>query len=327
MSEMLAIDDNGPLARCGTPPDMRSIEQLLDAGLVVLDKPRGPTSHQVSAWLRNALGREQAGHGGTLDPHVTGVLPVAFGRAARALRVLQYSPKAYITVMEHRSDPGEEALRAMMERFTGPIYQIPPEQAAVKRQLRVRHIYQLELHEHAPPHSLFSVTCEAGTYIRNLCRDLGMALGTGGRMAQLRRTRTGLFDEAAAVPLVRVRDAYETWRETGDEAALRAVVLPLEAMLAEMPALRLKDSAVDAVCHGAPLGRPGVAAVSREVARGGPVVLFTRRGEAVALAEAQMDAVEMAERSGRGLAAQVTRVLMEPGTYPRGWKREGDSAE
>ncbi|MAH16973.1 MAG: RNA-guided pseudouridylation complex pseudouridine synthase subunit Cbf5, partial [Euryarchaeota archaeon] len=281
----------------GSPPGERQVAQLLESSVVVIDKPAGPTSHQVAAWTRDMLGVGQAGHGGTLDPQVTGVLPVAVGRATRALRVMQESRKEYICVMAHAQSVAEDALREQFTKFTGPLFQVPPKQAAVKRQLRVRRVYELELLEHAGHESLFRVACEGGTYIRNLCHDIGRILGSGSSMAQLRRSASGPFGEGDAVPLVALRDAFAAHSD-GDDAPLCGLLRPLEELLGELPRMELKDSAVDAVCHGADLGGPGVAAVSSSLKRGQLVALLTLRGEAVALARATRHADEMAGAEG-----------------------------
>ena len=310
----VADADAGPF---GSPPGEREVAQLLESAVVVIDKPAGPTSHQVAAWVRDMLGVGQAGHGGTLDPQVTGVLPVAVARATRALRVMQESRKEYICVMAHTQAVAEDALREQFAKFTGPLFQVPPKQAAVKRQLRVRRVYELELLEHAGRESLFRVACEGGTYIRNLCRDIGRILGSGSSMAQLRRTRSGPFGEADAVPLIALRDAFAV-HETDDDTALRELLRPLEELLQDLPRMELKDSAVDAICHGADLGGPGVTAISSSLRRGQLVALMTLRGEAVALARATRHADEM--QGAEGTVARLERVLMERSTYPRQWK-------
>ena len=187
----------------------------------------------------------------------------------------------------------------------------------MKRQLRVRRVYELELLEHAGRETLFRVACEGGTYIRNLCRDVGRILGSGSSMAQLRRTHSGPFGEADAVPLVALRDAFAA-HEADDDTALRGLLRPLEQLLQDLPRMELKDSAVDAVCHGANLGGPGVTAVSSSLKRGQLVALMTLRGEAVALARATRHADEL--QGAEGTVARLERVLMERSTYPRQWK-------
>ena len=293
--------------------------ELFRRGVFIADKPQGPTSHQVSAWVRDLVGAERAGHAGTLDPRVTGVLPIAFNEATRALDALLVGDKEYVGILELHQDVPDDRLHAMLRRFVGPIYQTPPVRSAVKREMRVRTIHDLELLERDGRLVLFRTRCESGTYIRTLANDLGEALGVGGHLADLRRTRTGPFPEAMAHPLTDLQDAVATWRETGDDAALRGLILPMERMLAHLPKVVLKDTAVDAICHGANLMVPGVASMDPSVRKGELVALFTAKGEGVALAHAELSPSQV-DSAKKGIVADTERVLMEPGTYPKGWR-------
>lgn len=314
---MVKVEDLSP-PRYGKRPEDRILEELLSAGVVILDKPQGPTSHQVSAWVRKMLGLERAAHGGTLDPRVTGVLPVAFNDGVRALDALHMGDKEYVGVMRlHQEVPREKVLEVMAE-FQGDVYQLPPVRAAVKRELRVRRIHELQVLDHLGRDYLFRVRCEAGTYIRTLCVDLGEALGVGAHLQDLRRTRVADFSERDAVPLVELQDAYVRWRNQGEEGDLRRILKPAEALLSHLKRVVLKDTAVDALCHGANLAAPGILEVEEGIAKGTPVRILTRQGEAVALGVAAMNSESMVS-SGRGLAVRLERVLMKPGTYPRLW--------
>jgi H/ACA ribonucleoprotein complex subunit 4 len=305
----------------GTPPSERSIEQLLESSVVILNKQAGPSSHQVAAWLRDSFGLESTGHGGTLDPNVTGVLPVSIGRASKVIKVMQESPKEYVCLMKHNSSQKESKLLEMFKKFTGPIYQIPPFQAAVKRELRIRRIYEIEMLEHSSKKTLFRVLCEGGTYIRNLCEDIGSALGSGGFMEQLIRTKSGPFEIGNSITMVEAHDIYKNWKDTGDATGLSAILKPLEDMLVDIPTIVAKDSAVDALCHGADLAVPGVVSVSKDMKRGQLISIRTPRDEAIALARATVNADEIAAKpKGKGKVAKLERVIMERGTYPREWK-------
>ena len=209
----------------------------------------------------------------------------------------------------------------MFTKFTGPIYQIPPLQAAVKRELRIRRIYEIEMLEHSSKKTLFRVLCEGGTYIRNLCEDIGSALGSGGIMEQLIRTKSGPFGIENSVTMIEAHDMYKAWKDSGDKTKLFSILKPLEDMLVDIPSIEVKDSAVDALCHGADLGVPGVAMVSKNMKRGQLISIKTTRGEAIALARATVNASEIAEKpKSKGKVAKLERVIMERGTYPREWK-------
>jgi H/ACA ribonucleoprotein complex subunit 4 len=304
--------------RHGKPPSARSIAEHVRLGVVNLDKPSGPTSHQVVAWLKTAMGLSKAGHGGTLDPNVTGVLPVALEDATRVVRALLESPKEYVCVVETHREVKPERLREALGLFVGPIYQVPPLKSAVKRELRVREIYALQVMEATSRVALFRVSCEAGTYIRKLCTDVGSVLGPGAHMRDLRRTVTGPFREATSVTLHDVKDAHEHWKETGDESWLREVVRPVEELVGHLPRVVIRDSAVDALCHGADLALPGLLEAQADLKENDLAAAFTLKGELVAVGRATMDAKSAMERES-GIALKTDRVVMAPGTYPRGW--------
>ncbi len=318
MSDLVVLQEP-PESKHGKRPEERSIEERIRLGVVVVDKPQGPTSHQVSAWVRDMFGVPKAGHSGTLDPRVTGVLPVALADATRALEAVLEGDKEYIGVMQLHQDVEEHRIRTMMARFVGEVYQTPPVRSAVRRERRTRWIYDLEPLEISGRNILFRVRCESGTYIRTLCADLGEALGVGANMVDLRRTRTASMTEAEAHSLQEYRDAIVYWKEDRDEGPLRALLRPMERLLDHLPRIIVKDTAVDALCHGANLAVPGVAKLSPHIRRGDTVAVLTAKGEAVAIAKALMT-TEQIVLAKSGVAADTTRVLMEPGTYPKLWK-------
>ncbi len=312
----------------GMPPEKRSIDVHLRLGAINLDKPSGPTSHEVVSWVKRILNIDKAGHSGTLDPKVSGILPVLLGDATRVMDTLLLAGKEYICIMRiHKPQPRKRILEVCGE-FVGPIFQKPPLKSSVVKQLRTREIYYLEVLEIEDQRVLMRVGCEAGTYIRKLCYDIGLALGTGANMEELRRSKAGPFrEDETLVTLHQVKDAYEVWKETGDESQLRRVVLPVEAALKHLPRLVIADNAVDAVCHGAPLAAPGLLSLETDIIKGDAVALFTLKGEGVAIAIADMTSQEML-KSENGIVARTERVIMEPGTYPRAWKlaeRQGQS--
>ncbi|MBN1539943.1 MAG: RNA-guided pseudouridylation complex pseudouridine synthase subunit Cbf5 [Candidatus Thermoplasmatota archaeon] len=309
--------------RFGSDPSERKLNELLDRGAVILDKPRGPTSHQVVSWLRSILEVDKAGHHGTLDPNTTGVLPVALGSAVRVLDLSLPEGKEYIAIMHLHREPPMEHIERVLGEFTGEIYQMVPVRSAVKRGLRQRKIGYIKLLEKEGNDLLLLIGCESGTYIRTLIHDMGEVLGVGANMSELRRTRSGRTGEEKAVRLQDVRDAWEIYKETGDEGRLREVVRPMEELLSHLPRVFIKDSTVDAVCHGAQLSMPGVCGMDGGIRAGDVVVIATLKGEAVAVGEALMDSVQM-QSVRKGNAVRTERVLMEPKTYPKAWKNSGN---
>jgi len=302
----------------GRPPSERPIQEHIRKGIVNIDKPAGPTSHQVSAWAKDILGLKQSGHSGTLDPNVTGVLPTALDEGTKVLQALLISGKQYVTLMKLHGETTNSQIKKAFSQFECEIYQRPPLKSAVKRELRTRHIYAIRYMEREGDYVLFTVDCEAGTYIRKLCHDLGLILGVGAHMQELRRTRAGPFGEDTLASLHDLRDAYEKYRETKDETQLRKVIQPLEAAAQNLPKIWVKDSAVSAICHGAHLAAPGVVKVTDNVRNKQTVAIFTLKGELVALAKALADGKAIINMN-KGEVAAPDRVIMHPDTYPKQW--------
>jgi H/ACA ribonucleoprotein complex subunit 4 len=271
----------------------------------------------VTAWARDILGVEKIGHGGTLDPKVTGVLPICTGKATRATDLVLRSDKEYVCLMRLHRDKDEATAQRVIGTFVGDIYQVPPVRAAVKRQLRVRTIHSINIIEIAGRDVLFRVACDAGTYVRTLCVDIGDALGIGAHMEDLRRTRSGSMKEEDSVTLQDLTDAIVA-RKEGDATWLRSILRPFEVLLEPLPRIYLKDSAIDAVCHGADLAVVGVTRVDDTVAKGATVVLLSDKGEGVGLGTAQMKAEQILDAK-EGIASRTDRVFMEAGTYPKMW--------
>jgi len=305
----------------GKAPGERTVRELLKNGFINLDKPAGPTSHQIVAWVKEILEIEKAGHGGTLDPAVTGVLPVALGDAARALQVLLVAGKEYVALMKLHKHVEEKKIREVCKNFVGEISQMPPLRSAVKRVQRTREVYYLEVLEVHDTEVLFRVGCEAGTYIRTLCVDIGKKLGCGAQLAELRRTRVGNISEETAVTLQDLKDVFFFWKEDGDETDLRKTILSMEQLLEVVPQIVVRDSAVDALCHGANLAMPGVVEIDDDIKKGEIVAVVSLKGEGVAIMKMELPSEQVIEKD-TGICASPERVLMNKGTYPSIWKKK-----
>ncbi|MCJ1256698.1 centromere/microtubule-binding protein cbf5 [Lignoscripta atroalba] len=326
---------------CGCTPLKRDLKSYISSGVINLDKPSNPSSHEVVAWVKRMLRIEKTGHSGTLDPKVTGCLIVCLDRATRLVKSQQGAGKEYVCVIRlHDKLPGGEAqLARALETLTGALFQRPPLISAVKRQLRIRTIHESKLYEFDNDRHLgvFWVSCEAGTYIRTLCVHLGLLLGVGAHMQELRRVRSGAMDEQdGMVTLHDVLDAQWMQDNTRDESYLRKVIRPLESLLTTYKRIVVKDSAVNAVCYGAKLMIPGLLRYGMQLsyramqrqnvdifAESGievheEVVLMTTKGEAIALGIAQMSTVELST-CDHGVVAKVKRCIMERDLYPRRW--------
>ena len=268
------------MTRLRDPPGDRSLDDLLAFGVVNLDKPPGPSAHQVAGWVRDLAGVERAGHAGTLDPKVTGCLPITLGDATRLAPVFLEGRKEYVAVLELHGRPPAN-IEDVIAEFGGEIYQKPPRKSAVARRLRTRTIHDLTVLETRDRQVLLRIQCASGTYIRKLCHDIGLALGTGAHMGSLRRTATDPFDDRDLVTLHDLADAL-AFAEEGDEGPLRAVVIPAERVLAELPTVTIAPSAAEQVATGAPVYAPGVIDAD-PVAEGALVACLTPDGSAVCL--------------------------------------------
>jgi H/ACA ribonucleoprotein complex subunit 4 len=287
-----------------------------------LDKPVNPSSHEVVSWIKRILKCEKTGHSGTLDPKVSGCLLVCLNRATRLVKAQQGAGKEYVAVVRFHSNPGSESnIRKGLEALTGALFQRPPVIAAVKRQLRVRTIYQSKLLDYDAEKftAVFWVSCEAGTYVRTLCVHLGLVLGVGAHMQELRRVKSGCLSEHDnLVTMHDVLDAQHVYDSSRDESYLRRTVMPLERILVTYPRIVVKDSAVNALCYGAKLMIPGVLRFENGIEVGQELVLMTSKGEAVALAVAQMTTAVIAGVD-HGTVATIKRVIMERDTYSGRW--------
>jgi predicted rRNA pseudouridine synthase len=294
-------------------------DRIASGAFVLVDKPRGPSSHQVTAWARDLLGVATAGHAGTLDPNVSGVLWVGLGPALRLIPLVLEFPKTYVGVVVLHGEVTPARLQEVVAEFVGPVYQTPPVRSAVKRERRVRTVHRIDLLERDDTRVLMSVVADSGTYVRTLAVDLGDALGVGAHLEELRRTATGPFDERDAVSLSAVADARSASR-AGDPTELLRLLHPVEEVWREFPTLVLKDAAASAVAHGASLAPGGVASASRAFARGDRVVLLSRNHELVATGIALRSATEPRGEHG-GWIVGSTKVFADPRRFPPLWKR------
>lgn len=323
--ELLTKAEDTTNPKYGHQPSQRPPEEYIKYGTINLDKPAGPTSHEVAAWVKKIMKLNVIGHGGTLDPKVTGILPVTLEDATKVVQAFLYSGKEYVCVMKLHGDAQEAKIKQVLHEFEDEIYQRPPLRSSVKRQLRTRRIYYIDYLETDERNVLFIVGCEAGTYIRKLCFDIGEILGVGAHMQELRRTRSGPFTENSdsRVTLHDVAYWFGEWEKRKDEAILHKFIVPMEEALSLLPKVTVRDSAVDALCHGANLTAPGVLQVESGIKKGSVLAVFTLKGEAVALGKAVASTEEMMDLK-HGEVAKLERVLMERGTYPKVWKTRSE---
>lgn len=302
----------------GTLPQHRPMDEYLKYGVVTIDKPANPSSHEVVTWVKEILGCDKTGHSGTLDPKVTGVLGVCLNRATRLTKSQQNAGKTYVCCILFNGETTLDKFNAATKALTGHLFQRPPLQCAVKRDLRLRWIYEIKLIEFEPRQALFEVKCEAGTYIRSLCTHIGLYIGCGAVMGDLRRIQSGFVNERECVTLHDLHDAYHVYKTVHEEKYLRRVIKPLETILLHYPRIMIKDSAVNAICYGAQLTARGVLKYDGSIDTNGLAVVITAKGEAVALVQPLVASCQLKDIEN-GVIAKTKRVIMEKDLYPRCW--------
>jgi predicted rRNA pseudouridine synthase len=287
------------------------------AGIIVIDKPRGPSSHQVAAWVGNMLGC-QVGHAGTLDPRVSGVLLIMLGNAVRLAPLLLQHDKEYICLMRLHGDVDKTRIEQAGAEFTGRLYQRPPRKSAVKRVLRIRTIQKLDILDSEGRLVLFRIQCDAGTYIRSLCHHMGLALGVGAHMVELRRTRSGAFSEQEMYTLHDMQDACVA-AKAGDYTAVSSMILSVDAAVPDLPTVVIRDTAIDAICRGAVLAGVGVISCD-EFKKDQTVAVLSQKKEFICLGKALVPSGSF-KPGETGLVIAPPTVFLPPGTYPRGWTK------
>lgn len=291
----------------GINPEERNVKTLFDYGIINVDKPQGPSSHQVSGYVKQILNLKKCGHSGTLDPNVTGVLPTALGKSTKVLQAILSAGKEYVGIMHIHKDVSKEKVLKVFKEFTGEIIQMPPVRSAVKRRNRKRQIYYLNLIEMNKKDVLFKVGCQAGTYIRKLCFDMGVKLKTGANMQELRRTRVASFFEDSLATLQDIKDAYYYYKE-GNEKPLKKIIQPIEVAVKHIPKVWIHDSAIESISHGRDLAVPGIIKLESWVEKGKLTAILSLKGELIALGNSIMDAKEI-ELAEKGIAIPVHKVL------------------
>jgi len=307
---------------CGYHPAQRPLNEHISSGIINLDKPSNPSSHEVVSWIKKILGVEKTGHSGTLDPKVTGCLTVCIDRATRLAKSQQMLGKEYVAIFKlHGPVNDPQKIKLAVESLTGQLFQKPPEISAVKKVLRVRTIYSTKLLEYDPVRQLGVcwLKCEAGTYVRTFCVHLGLILGVGGHMEELRRVKTGNISEYNHLATMHdVLDAKYVLDKNQDESYLRKAIIPLEYFLTNYKRIIVKDSAINAICHGAKLLIPGVLRFDDNIVPKSDIVLISAKGEAIALAIAMLSSSEI-KCCDHGVVATPRRVIMNRNLYNKQW--------
>jgi len=294
----------------GINPEDRPTEKIVSYGVVNINKHSGPTSHQVSGYVQKILNIKKSGHSGTLDPRVTGILPIALGRATRIVQTLLPAGKEYIALMHLHKQVSERKIKSMFKKFIGKIKQKPPIKSAVKRVLRTREIYYIEVLEIDDQEVLFKIGCEAGTYIRKYIHDFGLKLGVGAHMAELIRTRVAHFNDTTAITLQDLTDAYWYYKNENNDKYLRKIILPVESAITHLPKIWVLDSTLKSILHGIDLKVPGISKLNDNIKKKDVVAVMSLKNELIAIGNSETTSEEiMKQEKGRVIA--IHKVFME----------------
>lgn len=294
----------------GSYPGARILEEHIKNGIIVIDKPSGPTSHQVDYWIKEILNLNKVSHGGTLDPRASGVLIIALENSTKLMPIILSSRKEYVGVIHLHKDIERKRIVDIFKTLTGKVKQLPPVKSAVARRVREREIYYVELLEIEGRNILFKIGTEAGFYVRRFADDLGKKLGIGAHLQELRRTKSGNFSEGSAITL------QTLFSSLGNEEKMREVILPMESIVEPIGKVVISDSAIENICNGAPLAIGGIVRMESTINKGDWVAILSLKGELVAIGRAVLNSKEILEKN-KGLAVKTDKVLIKKGTYPR----------
>ena len=284
------------------------LKDLVSYGIVNIDKPPGPTSHQTAEFVKKILGLKKAGHSGTLDPQVTGVLAVAIGKATRITQALLPAGKEYVAVMYLHKEVDEKDIRAAFKALTGKIMQMPPVKSAVRRIERPRSVYYIDIMEIDKQHVLFKIGCEAGTYIRKYIHDLGKKLGCGAHMVELRRTKVATFDESTCYTLQDLADAFHYYKEN-NEKFLKEIIQPIETGVKHLPKVWVLNSTKKPLTHGRDLAIPGIVKLESEIKKDDLVAILDQNNLLISLGTAIMTSEEIMKQE-KGIAVKNEKVFI-----------------
>ncbi|MCC7571382.1 RNA-guided pseudouridylation complex pseudouridine synthase subunit Cbf5 [Candidatus Micrarchaeota archaeon] len=288
--------------------DKTTVQELMQTGLVIIDKPPGPTSHEVSSWVKKILKTKKSGHSGTLDPNVTGVLPVALNRATKLLQFLTKDKKRYVGILKFRKSQNVEKIEKALKLFEGEILQLPPKKCAVKRIQRKKKIYGLNILEIKENRVLFETEVEAGTYIRSIARELNYMFGYCV-LEELRRIGVGKITDNYSIKLQDLVDAFWLYETQKDSSKLERIIHPIQDFI-DFPKIIISDNTIEPITHGSPLFRPGVEKYDN-FERGELIAIFTKNNEFLGVHQA-IEKSDNLKNIGSGIISIPKKVFKNP---------------
>jgi len=271
--------------------------------VIIIDKPPGLASHEVTTLVKKIAGATRSGHAGTLDPEVSGVLPVALGKATKLLRYIAGKEKTYVGIMKFKRIMKEDEIKGIFSKFTGELVQTPPKISAVRKVPRKRTVYSLKLLEADGHLALFETRVDAGTYIRTLCEDMGKTCG-GARMVELRRTAVGKINEEGSHTMQELVDAV-WFHKKGRTDLLEGMLVDPETFI-DLPRVHLKETSLQSIFSGAQVMAPAIESIDPAVRSGDRVSMYCGK-RFIGVGVSQMDALDMS-KDKKGLAVKLERV-------------------
>ncbi len=287
----------------------RTASELLNFGIINLDKPKGPKSIHVVNKIRGILEQPKCGHAGTLDPAATGVLPIGLGRAVKVLPVLSLAGKVYEGKMHLHGDVTQEQLKAAFKKFTGVIKQTPPSKSAVARREREREIYWLKLKGLKSRDAEFEAGVQHGVYIRTLCIQVGEYLKVGAHMTYLRRVQAGPLKIDDSVTLADVKSNYKKYLQTKQDKYIARFIIAPEKAVTHLPAVWVDEGVKPRIVHGSPVFSPGVLAFTSDLQKGSTTAVFDLQNNMLAIGISEVDTKEL-EKAKKGIAIKTDAVLI-----------------
>lgn len=247
------------------------IKKTIENSIILINKPPGQTSHEITTFVKKITGASRSGHAGTLDPNVSGVLPVALGRATKLLRYIAGKDKTYVGIIKFKKVLSRDEIEQLFKEFTGELIQTPPKISAVKKVPRKRTVHYLKLLENNGHVALFETKVDAGTYIRTLCEDIGKKCG-GARMEELRRTAVGKIHEQQTKTMQELIDAIWFLKNKDDKTQIERMLHPPEKFI-DLSKVYLKETALASIINGAQIMVPAIEKIG-EVERGERVAIY-----------------------------------------------------
>lgn len=284
-------------------------EDLFNYGLINLNKPSGKICTEVLNEIKEILPVKKVGHGGTLDPKVTGVLPIGLNKSTRIMHYFSLGGKKYIGEMYLHGDVKEKELNKAVKKFTGKLKQTPPKLSSVRRVEREREVYFLKLKEIKGRTIKFEISCQHGFYIRKFCYDFGKYLGVGAHMTFLERVQASSFKLENSVTIEDIKKNYNKWQESKEEKYLRKIILPIEEVTSFLPTIWVDDKVVEQLSHGSPVFVPGILRLTSDIKKGSSVTILNRKSQLLATGISEMTSEDILKKD-KGLAIKTNTVLI-----------------